>query len=85
MSDLRKNCNQGQQKQTLRISSPPRLLDRPKTPACLGLTEVNLGCSLMISRKERLISRPFFSKKVGAQSSFYFILPKNWARAHPAF
>ena len=23
MSDLRKNCNQGQQKQTLRISSPP--------------------------------------------------------------
>ena len=37
MSDLRKNCNQGQQKQTLRISSPPRLLDRPKTPACLGL------------------------------------------------
>ena len=37
MSDLRKNCNQGQQKQTLRISSPPRLLDCPKTPACLGL------------------------------------------------
>ena len=23
MSDLRKNCNQGQQKQTLRVSSPP--------------------------------------------------------------
>ena len=39
MSDLSKNCNQGQQKQTLRISSPPRLLDRPKTPACLGLRE----------------------------------------------
>jgi len=37
MTDLHKNCNQGQQKQTLRISSPPRLLDRPKTPACLGL------------------------------------------------
>ena len=37
MSDLPKNCNQGQQKQTLRISSPPRLLERPKTPACLGL------------------------------------------------
>ena len=41
MSDLRKNCNQGQQKQTLRISSPPRLLDRPKTPACLGLSIVH--------------------------------------------
>ena len=40
MSDLRKNCNQGQQKQTLRISSPPRLLDRPKTPACLGLKDL---------------------------------------------
>ena len=26
MSDLRKNCNQGQQKQTLRISSPPAWL-----------------------------------------------------------
>ena len=43
MSDLRKNCNQGQQKQTLRISSPPRLLDRPKTPACLGLTGLEMA------------------------------------------
>ena len=38
MSDLHKNCNQGQQKQTLRVSSPlPWLLDCPKTLACLGL------------------------------------------------
>ena len=37
MSDLRINCNQGQQKQTLRISSPP--LDGRKTPACLGLSQ----------------------------------------------
>ena len=58
MSDLRKNCNQGQQKQTLRISSPPRLLDRPKTPACLGLI-LDLGIFVLAARQpDKALSLP---------------------------
>ena len=48
MSDLRKNCNQGQQKQTLRVSSPPGLLDHPKTPACL---ELRYGAKVIHAQK----------------------------------
>ena len=47
MSDLHKNCNPGQQKQTLRISSPPRPIDPAKTPAYLGL--------------RKILSRPYLS------------------------
>ena len=44
MSDLRKNCNQGQQKQTLRISSPPPASGSSENP---GLFRVNTHSALI--------------------------------------
>ena len=74
MSDLRKNCNQGQQKQTLRISSPPRLLDRLKTPACLGLN-IDMTSSTLTSSVNQVEKGTGFKSNEGEISGPDIVMP----------